>query len=44
MEVLPDSDTANRVRQSIARIIDRERKGHKFDVSIKATVMWGQKE
>jgi len=44
MEVLPDSDTANRVRQSIARIIDRERKGHKFDVSIKATVIWGQKE
>ena len=44
MEVLPDSDTAARVRQSIARIIDRERKGQKFDVSIKATTIWGVKE
>jgi ubiquinone/menaquinone biosynthesis C-methylase UbiE len=44
MEVLPDSDTADRVRHAIGKIIDRERKGQKFDVSIKATTIWGQKE
>ncbi len=40
---LPNSETRGRVQQQLAKIIDRERQGSNFDVSIKATLIVGQK-
>lgn len=40
---LPDSETRGLVQQQLAKIIDRERQGSSFDVSIKATLIVGQK-
>ena len=43
LEILPDSETAGRVRAALAEVIDRERHEMDFDVSIKATLVIGQK-
>lgn len=40
---LPDSVTRNQVQSQLAKIIDRERHGASFDVSVKATLIVGQK-
>lgn len=40
---LPDSEVRGRVQQQLARIIDRERQNSRFDVSIKAALIIGQK-
>ncbi|MGE0884025.1 MAG: class I SAM-dependent methyltransferase [Blastocatellales bacterium] len=41
--MLPDQTTRKRVQQQLVKIIDRERQQMNFDVSIKATVIVGQK-
>lgn len=43
MEVLPDQETTEWLRQSIARLIERERRSDPFYVSIKASLIWGKK-
>jgi ubiquinone/menaquinone biosynthesis C-methylase UbiE len=42
-ELLPDDGTRQRMRRTLAAIIDRERHHLDFDVSIKATIAIGQK-
>jgi ubiquinone/menaquinone biosynthesis C-methylase UbiE len=41
--MFPDQETRERVRNQMMEIIDRERHGMDFDVSIKATLIIGQK-
>ncbi len=43
MEMLPGEETRGRVSQEIKRIIDEERLDGAFSLSVKATVIWGQK-
>lgn len=43
LEILPDAQTAEDVRAAVIGIIDRERQEMDFDVSIKATLIMGQK-
>lgn len=43
MEVMPDARTTEWIRQSTARLIDRERRSDPFCVSVKATLLWGKK-
>lgn len=43
LAILPDDAARQRVRQQLLKIIDRERYNADFDVSIKATVVIGQK-
>ncbi|MFN0085417.1 MAG: class I SAM-dependent methyltransferase [Blastocatellia bacterium] len=43
MAILPDEKTRGRVRRQLLAIIDRERHGLAFDVSVKATLVIGQK-
>jgi hypothetical protein len=43
LELLPDDATRQRMRRTLAAIIDRERRHIDFDVSIKATIVIGQK-
>jgi len=43
MAILPDQQTRLSVQREMAEIIDRERHGMDFDVSIKATVIIGRK-
>lgn len=43
LAILPNEDEAGRVRQKLSRLIDRERHHMDFDVSIKATLVIGQK-
>lgn len=40
---LPDAETGGQVQQQLGKIIDRERQGASFDVSVKATLIVGQK-
>lgn len=40
---LPDAKTRGQVQNQLARIIDRERQNSSFDVSVKATLVVGQK-
>ena len=42
-ELLPDDATRQRMHRTLAAIIDRERHHIDFDVSIKATIVIGQK-
>jgi ubiquinone/menaquinone biosynthesis C-methylase UbiE len=44
LESLPDADTQARVSQEIARIIDEERQGMDFALSVKATLVVGRKK
>jgi hypothetical protein len=41
--LLPDDEARNDVREALARIINRERQGMDFDVSIKTTILIGKK-
>lgn len=43
MMFLPDSETRGQIQNQLAKIIDRERQGSSFDVSVKATLIVGQK-
>jgi ubiquinone/menaquinone biosynthesis C-methylase UbiE len=43
MAILPDQKTRDQVQQEMISIIDRERQSADFDVSIKATVLIGQR-
>lgn len=43
LAMLPDQQARQRVRQQLIKIIDREREQASFDVSVKATVLIGQK-
>jgi ubiquinone/menaquinone biosynthesis C-methylase UbiE len=43
LAILPDEETRRRVRQELTEIIDEERHRMDFDVSIKATIIIGQK-
>jgi ubiquinone/menaquinone biosynthesis C-methylase UbiE len=43
LAILPDEETRRRVRQELTEIIDEERHRMDFDVSIKATLIIGQK-
>ncbi|MDX2039918.1 MAG: methyltransferase domain-containing protein [Acidobacteriota bacterium] len=43
MAFLPDSETRGQVQQQLGKIIDRERQGASFDVSVKAALIVGQK-
>ncbi|MGH9844442.1 MAG: class I SAM-dependent methyltransferase [Blastocatellia bacterium] len=43
LAILPDGQTRERVRREMARIMEEERNGIDFDVSIKATVVIGRK-
>ena len=43
MAMLPDDETRRRVREQVMEIIDEERHAMDFDVSIKATLIIGQK-
>jgi ubiquinone/menaquinone biosynthesis C-methylase UbiE len=43
LAILPDDETRRRVRQQLTEIIDEERHEMDFDVSIKATLIIGQK-
>jgi len=43
LDILPDAATARRVRDALVEVIDRERYGMEFDISIKATLVVGQK-
>ncbi len=43
LTMLPDEEARNDVREALVRIIDRERQGMDFDVSIKATILIGKK-
>lgn len=40
---LPDQQTRNLVREQLSKIIDRERQNSSFDMSVKATLLIGQK-
>src|SRR5262245_25212977 len=43
LAILPDEETRRQVREQMARIIDEDRHNMDFDVSIKATLIIGQK-
>lgn len=43
LAILPDDETRRRVRQELTEIIDEERRRMDFDVSIKATLIIGQR-
>jgi hypothetical protein len=43
LAILPDEEMRERVRQQLMKIIDEERHKMDFDVSIKATLIIGQK-
>jgi ubiquinone/menaquinone biosynthesis C-methylase UbiE len=43
LEILPNAQSAEQAREAVAVIIDRERQEMDFDVSIKATLIIGQK-
>jgi ubiquinone/menaquinone biosynthesis C-methylase UbiE len=43
LALLPDEEARYEVLEALARIIDRERQGMDFDVSIKATIIIGKK-
>jgi len=43
LEMLPNADAVRRMRRTLVEIIDRERHHMAFDVSIKATLVIGQK-
>jgi ubiquinone/menaquinone biosynthesis C-methylase UbiE len=43
LAILPDEETRRLVRQQLVKIIDEERHGMDFDVSIKATLIIGRK-
>jgi ubiquinone/menaquinone biosynthesis C-methylase UbiE len=43
LAILPDEETREQVRQQLIKIIDEERRQMDFDVSIKATLIIGQK-
>lgn len=43
MSILPDEKTRQEVQQQLVKIIDRERQTMDFDISIKATLLIGQK-
>ncbi|MEK7834235.1 MAG: hypothetical protein AAB401_24315, partial [Acidobacteriota bacterium] len=40
---LPDQETRQQVEKQLAKIIDRERRNASFEVSVKATLIVGQK-
>ena len=41
--ILPDDEIRTRVTDRISSIIDRERNGRDFDISIKATIVTGRR-
>jgi ubiquinone/menaquinone biosynthesis C-methylase UbiE len=43
LSMLPDEEARNDVREALVRIIDRERQGMDFDVSVKTTILIGKK-
>jgi len=43
LAILPDQETRGKARQRISEIIDREREQAGFDISVKATIIIGQK-